>query len=1184
LKSKEVHAVRKVRMSRLPAIVPASNFPLARHAFRPFIIAFILVLLAGRAHANVGALTPFTSYEAEAARIGGGATVVSLTSAPTTQYSSPDLEASGHAYVLLNATGEYVEWTNNTGQNITAINVRECIPDAPAGGGITATLNLYVDGAFRQSLNLNSMQTWLYENSTNYNGNDQDPTHGSPRVFWDDVHTFITGAAVAPGSTIRLQQDATNMAPFYYIDVVDLEAPPPPLTQPTNSLSIASYGAVANDTNTDNSTAIQNCINAAQSQSKSVWIPSGTFHVKTQGGLNANGITIQGAGMWYSRIYRNMPLPNANPLGAIFNLTSCAVRNFALDANATSRAVVDGCGGAMDTTGNNWLADSIWTQHTMSGFWASGSGGRVQNCRLTSIWADGCNLNNVSLGGTIGNNLTSSNNFIRGTGDDAHAINSVNYNDNNGTRYYYTKMSHITVVNNTSVAPWGGKGQAIYGGAGHLVANNLIMDTARYIGLGVGKFGVNGSDLESATVTGNVVLRSGGNGYQQQQAAMMIGNGGDGQNSGTVANAYCASNVIQNSVFSAVAFSTGTNIVFQRNTIIAPALDGIVIGPAFFEAMTGTGILNSNTVTGLNPGRVAFTNFSSAYAAITPIAAAGYTSMSGVATEMCSEGGLDVGSIDPGDWTAYSAVNLAGVNAFVARVAAPGPGGNIEIRLDGPAGALVGTCPVTGTGGAQAYKNAYCTISGASGVHTIYLVYTGSGAGLFSLQFFGFFVAPPQFSHRLVPGDTYSLSALANGKYVTADNGGTNALIAKSFSVGAAEQFQVVDAGGGNIGFLAVVNNKYVTAENAGASPLIANRTAVGSWETFTEFDAGNGNIALRAMANGKYVSADHAGANPLIAKSSSIGTWESFTPGFVSGVPPATPGGLLAVAGDSQVILSWVASLGAIGYNVKRSTSSGGVYATIATNIPMTSFTDTGLTLGTTYYYVVSALNPAGESTNSPYVSAIPGTLNRAGWVATASVNASGDPPGNAIDGNINTRWSTGTPQVNGQWFQVDMGQTNTIYRLVLDAASSSSDYPQGYQVNLSYDGAIWGSPVATGAGSSAVTTISFPTNTARYIRVTQTGSVGGLWWSIHEFNVFGRIVTVSTTPPQISFGVSGGLLQFGWPADHTGWRLEAQTNSAGSGLGANWMTVPGSAATNQMFVPIDQAVGNAFFRLVYP
>ena len=302
-----------------------------------------------------------------------------------------------------------------------------------------------------------------------------------------------------------------------------------------------------------------------------------------------------------------------------------------------------------------------------------------------------------------------------------------------------------------------------------------------------------------------------------------------------------------------------------------------------------------------------------------------------------------------------------------------------------------------------------------------------------------------------------------------------------------------------------------------------------------------------------------------------------------MSGVPPATPGGLTATVDNSQVILSWVASTGAISYNLKRSTSSAGPYS-IVTNVTSTSYTNSGLTIGTIYYYVVSALNQPGESTNSPYVAAIPGALNRIGWVASASVSDGAGPPYNAIDGNINTRWTTGAPQQNGQWFEVDMGQTNTLYQLVLDAGSSSSDYPRGYQVNLSYDGITWGNPVATGTGSSAVTTIAFPTNTARYVRVTQTGSTGGLWWSIHEFNIFGRSGVVSTTPPQLAFAINNSLIQFGWPADHTGWRLQAQTNLIASGLGTNWATVSGSSATNQIWIPIDPAIPSVFFRLVYP
>ncbi|HEX4459352.1 MAG TPA: hypothetical protein VIA18_15340, partial [Polyangia bacterium] len=87
---------------------------------------------ADMAGPHAGATTPFTSWEAEAGTLGGSAQTVALTTPPTTQYSSPELESSGHAYVALTKTGDYVEWTNDTGQPITFINVRASIPDAAA--------------------------------------------------------------------------------------------------------------------------------------------------------------------------------------------------------------------------------------------------------------------------------------------------------------------------------------------------------------------------------------------------------------------------------------------------------------------------------------------------------------------------------------------------------------------------------------------------------------------------------------------------------------------------------------------------------------------------------------------------------------------------------------------------------------------------------------------------------------------------------------------------------------------------------------------------------------------------------------------------------------------------------------------------------------------------------------------
>src|SRR5207244_2708067 len=92
---------------------------------------------------------------------------------------------------------------------------------------------------------------------------------------------------------------------------------------------------------------------------------------------------------------------------------------------------------------------------------------------------------------------------------------------------------------------------------------------------------------------------------------------------------------------------------------------------------------------------------------------------------------------------------------------------------------------------------------------------------------------------------------------------------------------------------------------------------------------------------------------------------------------PPPAPTGLTASAGNAQVQLSWNASTGATSYNVKRATVSGGPY-TLAGTTTTTSFLNTGLTNGTTFFFVVSAVNANGESANSNQVSATPnGTAN---------------------------------------------------------------------------------------------------------------------------------------------------------------------------------------------------------------
>lgn len=110
---------------------------------------------------------------------------------------------------------------------------------------------------------------------------------------------------------------------------------------------------------------------------------------------------------------------------------------------------------------------------------------------------------------------------------------------------------------------------------------------------------------------------------------------------------------------------------------------------------------------------------------------------------------------------------------------------------------------------------------------------------------------------------------------------------------------------------------------------------------------------------------------------------------------PPNPPTGLSASAvSSSQIDLGWTASSGATSYNVKRGAGSGGPYTTIAPGVTATSYSDTGLSPSTTYYYVVSALNANGESANSTQANAttqadtIPPTAPT-GLTATAGDNS---------------------------------------------------------------------------------------------------------------------------------------------------------------------------------------------------
>jgi glucose/arabinose dehydrogenase/fibronectin type 3 domain-containing protein len=115
----------------------------------------------------------------------------------------------------------------------------------------------------------------------------------------------------------------------------------------------------------------------------------------------------------------------------------------------------------------------------------------------------------------------------------------------------------------------------------------------------------------------------------------------------------------------------------------------------------------------------------------------------------------------------------------------------------------------------------------------------------------------------------------------------------------------------------------------------------------------------------------------------------------------PAAPTGLSATAGDKQVALAWNASPGAVTYNVYRGITSDGQGDTpIATGVTSTSFTDSGLTNGTTYYYKVTAVNAAGESPRSNEASATPQVAPPFSAKINFQPASAPVPPGYAVDG----------------------------------------------------------------------------------------------------------------------------------------------------------------------------------------
>ncbi len=334
---------------------------------------------------------------------------------------------------------------------------------------------------------------------------------------------------------------------------------------------------------------------------------------------------------------------------------------------------------------------------------------------------------------------------------------------------------------------------------------------------------------------------------------------------------------------------------------------------------------------------------------------------------------------------------------------------------------------------------------------------------------------------------------------------------------------------------------------------------------------------------------------------------WNVFSP----------PAGLTAVAGNEQVALNWNAVPDVSGYNVKRSTTSGGGYTTVGAGVTGTNYTDMILTNNTPYYYVVSAVSGGGESANSVEVSATPvlptlsGIISNFGfetpvistyqynpsggsWTFTAQSGANGS--GISANGSAFNSSNPNAPQGVQVAFVQGAGtisQTFTgllagaVYQITFSAAQRNNIYGQqtGQTWQLQVDGTTIGTYAPSeSAQSYANYTATFTASAAssHTIAFVGTDANGG------DNTIFLDNVRLSLSPssvrPQMTCQVAGGQVQLLWPPDHAGWKLQVQTNSLNFGLGTNWITVLGSNFTNRFIFPIGLSDGSVFFRLTYP
>ncbi|MFI6182588.1 glycosyl hydrolase family 28-related protein [Nonomuraea sp. NPDC051191] len=497
----------------LPLVSIAVPAAAAATAQRPVVTRAALdpALVAGR-----GARVGFAEQEAENAATDG--TVIGP---DRSAYTLP-AEASGRRAVRL-TPGRHVEFTLPAAAN--AITVRYSIPDAPSGGGITAPLDVAVNGRHRATMTLTSQYSWLYNQYPFTNDPGADLLHPDwwitecscvpsattpapaitkpfrPSHFYDEQRLLL-GRTYRAGDRIRLT--AGSGAAWTVIDLLDSELVAPPRIEPV-AANVLAFGADPSGRR-ESSSAFDRAVAFARRTHLKVYVPPGTYQVNRH--IVVDDVTITGAGSWYTIIKgREVALDTPAPDGSVHTgvgfygkdakdggSRNVHLSGFAVEGDVRERIDTDqvnGVGGAMSDS----TIEGLHIHHTKVGLWFDGpmSGTRVTGNVIADQIADGLNLHTGVTDSVV------SDNFVRNSGDDGLAMWSER-----------TANARNTFDHNTVQTPVLANGIAIYGGTDNTVSANLVADPVREgSALQVGsRFGAE-PFTGRLDITGNTTVRAG---------------------------------------------------------------------------------------------------------------------------------------------------------------------------------------------------------------------------------------------------------------------------------------------------------------------------------------------------------------------------------------------------------------------------------------------------------------------------------------------------------------------------------------------------------------------------------------------------------------------------------------------------------------------------------------------------